>query len=224
MVQVVTRPLRRVLPTGLEPTARTARNGRTVLPRAARPPVPRPGSVPPGPCPPPTINLVLNHTSTPGQCRGRAERNNPPQRPPWPTSPQSGSPARSGEQVAAFVLVGAARILTPCRPEPEDQYSGGTDSLADRSDDEHGGINNPQIVALIRQAVHLTGRASITAGCVTTRRAFDQGIVFTLARVWRPGTLRLERQIKARGPVNYCPLCPRRSRAADRARSSPIPA
>jgi predicted GIY-YIG superfamily endonuclease len=36
-----------------------------------------------------------------------------------------------------------------------------------------------------------------TAGCVTTRRAFDQGIGFTLARVWRPGTLRLERQIKA---------------------------
>jgi hypothetical protein len=25
--------------------------------------------------------------------------------------------------------------------------------------------------------------------------------------VWCPGTLRLERQIKARGPVNYCPLC-----------------
>ena len=34
-------------------------------------------------------------------------------------------------------------------------------------------------------------------GCVTTRRAFDQRIGFTLARVWWPGTLRLERQIKA---------------------------
>jgi predicted GIY-YIG superfamily endonuclease len=38
-------------------------------------------------------------------------------------------------------------------------------------------------------------------GGVTTRRAFDQGIGFTLARIWWPGTLRLERQIKARGPV-----------------------
>jgi predicted GIY-YIG superfamily endonuclease len=60
-------------------------------------------------------------------------------------------------------------------------------------------------------------------GCLTTRRAFDQGIGFTLARIWWPGTLRLERQIKDRGPVNYCPVCPRRPRAADRARSSPIP-
>jgi len=34
-------------------------------------------------------------------------------------------------------------------------------------------------------------------GGVTTRRAFDQGIGFTLARVWRPGTLRLDRQVKA---------------------------
>jgi hypothetical protein len=44
-----------------------------------------------------------------------------------------------------------------------------------------------------------------------------------LARVWWPGTLRLERQIKACGPVNYCPLCPRRPHTADRARSCPIP-
>ena len=44
------------------------------------------------------------------------------------------------------------------------------------------------------------------AGCVTTRRTFDQEIGFTLARVWWPGTLGLERQIKARGPVNYCPV------------------
>jgi predicted GIY-YIG superfamily endonuclease len=60
-------------------------------------------------------------------------------------------------------------------------------------------------------------------GRVTTRRAFDQGIGFTLTRVWWPGTLRLERQIKARGPVNYCPLCLRRPRAAERARSFPPP-
>jgi predicted GIY-YIG superfamily endonuclease len=45
-------------------------------------------------------------------------------------------------------------------------------------------------------------------GCVITRRAFDRGIGFTLARVWWPGTLRLERQIKARGPMNNCSLCP----------------
>jgi len=70
---------------------------------------------------------------------------------------------------------------------------------------------------------------SLTWGCgpwdgsVTTRRAFDQGIGFTLARVWWPSTLRLERQIKARGPVNYCPLCPRRPRATGRADSCPIP-
>jgi hypothetical protein len=37
---------------------------------------------------------------------------------------------------------------------------------------------------------------------MTTHRAFDQGIGFTLARVWWPGTLRLELQIKARRPVN----------------------
>jgi hypothetical protein len=43
-------------------------------------------------------------------------------------------------------------------------------------------------------------------GCVTTRRAFDQGIGSMPARVWWPGTLRLERQINARGPVNYCPF------------------
>lgn len=47
------------------------------------------------------------------------------------------------------------------------------------------------------------------AGCVTTRRAFEQGIGFTLARSWE-GTLKLERQIKSRGPGNYCPLCPPR--------------
>ena len=45
-------------------------------------------------------------------------------------------------------------------------------------------------------------------GGKTTRRAFDQGIGFTLARTWS-GSLSLERQIKSRGPSNYCPLCPR---------------
>jgi hypothetical protein len=45
-----------------------------------------------------------------------------------------------------------------------------------------------------------------TAGA-TTKRAFDQGIGFTLARTW-PGTAKLKRQIKDRGPVNYCPICP----------------
>jgi predicted GIY-YIG superfamily endonuclease len=58
---------------------------------------------------------------------------------------------------------------------------------------------------------------------VTTRRAFDQGIRFTLARIWWPGALRSERQIKARGLVNYCPLCPRRPRTAERAHSGRIP-
>src|SRR5215472_9534358 len=43
-------------------------------------------------------------------------------------------------------------------------------------------------------------------GGVTTKRAFDQGITFTLARTW-PGTPKLKRQIKDRGPVNYCPIC-----------------
>jgi predicted GIY-YIG superfamily endonuclease len=47
------------------------------------------------------------------------------------------------------------------------------------------------------------------SGSKTTRRAFDQGIPFTLARTWS-GSLSLERQIKSRGPSNYCTLCPRR--------------
>lgn len=46
----------------------------------------------------------------------------------------------------------------------------------------------------------------------TTRLAFSKGIAFTLARTW-PGSPRLERQIKSRGPSNYCPLCPRWSSA-----------
>lgn len=58
-------------------------------------------------------------------------------------------------------------------------------------------------------------------GCVTTRRAFERGITFTLARTW-PGTLRLERQIKSRGPSNYCPLCPRRRNGRESAPSNLI--
>ena len=53
----------------------------------------------------------------------------------------------------------------------------------------------------------LEGHRLGTAGA-TTRLAFDQGIGFTLARSWS-GTLKLMRQLKDRGPVNYCPLCPR---------------
>lgn len=45
--------------------------------------------------------------------------------------------------------------------------------------------------------------------CATTRRAFNQGIGFSLARTWWPGSRQLERHIKDCGPVNYCPLCPR---------------
>lgn len=48
-------------------------------------------------------------------------------------------------------------------------------------------------------------------GGKTTRRAFDKGISFTLARTWADGSLSLERRIKSNGPVNYCPLCPRRN-------------
>jgi hypothetical protein len=42
----------------------------------------------------------------------------------------------------------------------------------------------------------------------TTKLAFDQGIGFTLARTW-PGTPKLKRQIKDRGPANYRPICSR---------------
>jgi len=57
--------------------------------------------------------------------------------------------------------------------------------------------------------------------CATTRRAFNQAIGFTLARTWWPGSRQMERHIKDCGPVNYCPLCPRRPRPSERARSSP---
>lgn len=61
--------------------------------------------------------------------------------------------------------------------------------------------------------------------CGTTRRAFSQGIGFALARTWEPGSRQLERHVKDCGPVNYCPLCPRRLRPSElaRARSSPSP-
>jgi predicted GIY-YIG superfamily endonuclease len=45
--------------------------------------------------------------------------------------------------------------------------------------------------------------------CATTKLAFDRGIGFTLARTWA-GTPKLEREIKRRGVVNACPICPRR--------------
>ena len=44
----------------------------------------------------------------------------------------------------------------------------------------------------------------------TTRLAFSKGIGFTLARTWA-GSPKLKRQLKDRGPVNYCPICPRRA-------------
>jgi hypothetical protein len=58
---------------------------------------------------------------------------------------------------------------------------------------------------------------------VTIRRAFDQGIGFTLARLWWPGTLLLERQIKGQRPGELLPVMSRRPRAADRTRSFPSP-
>ena len=42
-----------------------------------------------------------------------------------------------------------------------------------------------------------------TAKSVTTKRAYDQGIGFVVARTL-VGSPELERQIKARGPSNYC--------------------
>jgi predicted GIY-YIG superfamily endonuclease len=57
--------------------------------------------------------------------------------------------------------------------------------------------------------------------CSTTRHAFEQGIGFELARTW-PGTAKLERQIKSRGPSNYCPLCPRRRLGRESAPSNLI--
>jgi len=53
----------------------------------------------------------------------------------------------------------------------------------------------------------LEGHSQGAAGA-TTKLAFDKGIGFTLARTW-PGTPKLKRQIKDRGPVNYCPICAR---------------
>jgi hypothetical protein len=42
--------------------------------------------------------------------------------------------------------------------------------------------------------------------CVTTKRAFDRGIGFVLARTWL-GPIRLERSIKRHGVVRSCPIC-----------------
>jgi len=83
---------------------------------------------------------------------------------------------------------------------PMQHYVGFTDDLETRLDDHRNGT-----------------------GGATTRRAYSQGIGFTLARTWWPGSRQLERQVKDCGPVNYCPLCPRRPRPSELARSSPIP-
>ena len=96
------------------------------------------------------------------------------------------------------------------------------------------------IVYLLHFDRRSTGRCGTTSGspvtldrrlenhrngtaCATTRRSFNLGIGFSLARTWWPGYLQLQRHIKDCGPVNYCPLCPRRPRPSERARSSPIP-
>ena len=50
----------------------------------------------------------------------------------------------------------------------------------------------------------------------TTQRAWSQGIGFTLARLWEPGTLTLERRIKRSGPRSACPFCRRRDRPVPR--------
>jgi predicted GIY-YIG superfamily endonuclease len=52
-----------------------------------------------------------------------------------------------------------------------------------------------------RLANHRRGTA-----CVTTKVAFERGIGFTLVRTWS-ATPKLERRIKKRGAVNYCPIC-----------------
>ena len=52
-------------------------------------------------------------------------------------------------------------------------------------------------------------------GSATTRRAFEQGIGFVVARTW-PATRDLEQRIKKCGIAKYCPLCPRRSAPSSR--------
>ena len=42
--------------------------------------------------------------------------------------------------------------------------------------------------------------------CVTTKRAFDRGIGFVLARTWL-GPVKMERAIKRHGVVRSCPIC-----------------
>lgn len=77
----------------------------------------------------------------------------------------------------------------------------------------------PQLTA--RSAAALLEGHRRGTGAVTTRRAFEQGIGFSLARMWT-GTRKLERQIKARGPSNYCPLWPRRRTGRESAPSNLI--
>ncbi len=83
---------------------------------------------------------------------------------------------------------------------PMQHYVGFTDDLELRLEEHRNGTGSP-----------------------TTRRAYSQRIRFTLARTWSPGSRQLERHIKDCGPANYCPLCPRRPRPSELARSSPIP-
>ncbi|PZS39947.1 MAG: hypothetical protein DLM62_05515 [Pseudonocardiales bacterium] len=49
-------------------------------------------------------------------------------------------------------------------------------------------------------------------GCYTTAAFADAGIPFAIARLWPDQPTRFERQIKKRGPANYCPLCAERRR------------
>jgi predicted GIY-YIG superfamily endonuclease len=53
------------------------------------------------------------------------------------------------------------------------------------------------------------------AGSATTRRAFDQGIGFVVARAW-PAKQGLEQRIKKYGIAKYCLLCRRRSGPSSR--------
>jgi predicted GIY-YIG superfamily endonuclease len=102
-------------------------------------------------------------------------------------------------KIGHVMLTGIVYLLHFDRPfnGPMQHYVGFTSDLDQRLDNHRNGT-----------------------ACATTRRAFNQGIGFTLARTWWPGSPQLERRIKDCGPVNYCPLCPRRPRPSERVRSS----
>jgi predicted GIY-YIG superfamily endonuclease len=44
-------------------------------------------------------------------------------------------------------------------------------------------------------------------GAMITRRANAEGIPWRVVRVWRGGSLDIERELKKLGGVNLCPLC-----------------